>query len=1059
MKTASAALVNTLKQDLSISTGIRVIAEWNHNRYTPISEVNNFGRPEATYGQDLDLFPIESITEPLRPISGLVVARVGDAVISHDGDNPNSPRYYVPSVDNIYKYWSSPEASTNVPYAGGGWTISNCMPCVIYTRPASTNKIFMCVERTATLCQKYDVQVSVIDGNDWTTVASDVSIQPNGTMALYRQANGSWSTNVYRDNPTNLIGVRIVVHSINIAFKYFDLIELGLRLESNLSDMTISFGTSGELSDSDEISPLGQISSNTGSLVLSNFDGRFNNDPPEGVDPIPTYRGLCEANVKFTVDNIIDATPHGGGLEYTRLATMYVDGPWQGTDWQVNLSLKDASTFLQQIKPLQQLIEDASIGQIIWRMLEGIGFTDYIYSSEAETTTSNVRFFWTNPDDTIWDNIQEVCRTTQSAAWFDEYGMLNIKTRNSAMNNLADPDWTLDGELNGSKQPDIASLELNGQYEANSVVVHYKPTDLVEDTEGRPITEEMWRPDDDIVLRASSLVRPMSDSAMSFWLSSANATIWPFSGMVNIGGELIKYDGKPYKYYTQAGPVTTTIHSLDEQKQIDSVLSSDEQRYLNSYTGELIVTERGFDYTSPAAHDSDIGQWLFKGGYITTGASQTAWNGGLKLLKEDSILRLQTNATFNASWYSAYRTELSDTTYRYFGTRLRFPSSPKGGQAVAGIMFWATSNREQYYGVEVAPTAYIDDHGYRSTRNEVRVIKKNADETLTVVSGGNGHASIIPFDHFVDLDVVAVSGAINVYFGGQLVLTANDPSPLPQTGRCGVYVRGFTVADFEYFYASGPNSIEESDLDNQAFFDIVQSDYYSNQFYKDNLWQVRTVKKRRGKKTVLVKDQYRTRVFDEFGTYVHEVRDYDVKFDDKIGVWSDLYTSNDTQIVLDEYVHSPAGAKFRIANASRFNAVINGDDALTYGPDNVVSQQTFIYGRTIHQADDKIVTVKDDSRIRARGAIELEIESDWIQSEGAAQELADWTVANWSEAADEITVDVFGNPLFQVGDVVAINFAPRGFTEDTHRYFILSIDHEWENGLTTTLQLRRARLV
>jgi len=192
---------------------------------------------------------------------------------------------------------------------------------------------------------------------------------------------------------------------------------------------------------------------------------------------------------------------------------------------------------------------------------------------------------------------------------------------------------------------------------------------------------------------------------------------------------------------------------------------------------------------------------------------------------------------------------------------------------------------------------------------------------------------------------------------------------------------------------------------------------------------------------------------------VHEYRPYEVTFDKSPVLYSSLYVSNEDQVVQDEYVGYPFGAHFIIANASRWNSVVNGEDTLTYGSDNPVDQKIMITGRTIQQAEATDYVVTDEQAVRARGEIALEFNSQWIQSEAAAKSLGDWIVANWAEPADEIEVEVFGNALIQIGDIVAINYPPKDMVASTHKYFVTSVSNTWDNGLSTTLNLRRARLV
>jgi hypothetical protein len=197
---------------------------------------------------------------------------------------------------------------------------------------------------------------------------------------------------------------------------------------------------------------------------------------------------------------------------------------------------------------------------------------------------------------------------------------------------------------------------------------------------------------------------------------------------------------------------------------------------------------------------------------------------------------------------------------------------------------------------------------------------------------------------------------------------------------------------------------------------------------------------------------------DEFGPVVHEVREFDVKFSKVPVQHSRLYFSNESQVLCPEYNSTSFGAKFILANRSRANAVVHGDDSLSFGADSVVNQRLMVYGRPVTQAEEQSITVTDDNAIRRRGEVSLDITSDWIQSKASAQALGDWIKLHWAGGCDELQVEVFGNPFLQLGDVVSVNDPLKNMTPATHKYFVNEISNSYDKGLKTSLVLRRAKI-
>lgn len=1062
MQSSTSFLQNALKQGEDLYPAIRAIAEWNHNRYTKVTTVDNYQYDEKTNGYDLDMYPIETIIEPVRPTAGLLKARAGEgAVVQGYSDTVRGYRTYTADPSSKYKYWTGPAQANTTPYSGGGYTLPEPVrPHIIYESPVLTNKIYICIEDSWARPQKWDIQITT-NGTTWTTIASDIVTNDKGQVILYLQDDASWSSTLNRNNAINIRGIKLVVNSMNRINSWFNLVELGARLEKDLSDRIIDFSVGNELGDTDFITPMGTISSNSGSITLSNIDGIFNYDNVSS-----PYHGLIDANVKFMIDFGIDVSNWGGsGVEYIRMATMYSD-TWGGNEEQSSISLKDASKFLQEVKPLPELMENVTIGMAIWRMLDSVGFIDYEYTRSAEVASNQIPFYWTDDEKTVWDNIQDLCRVTQTAVYFDEHGILQIKTRDSAFNKTAPVSWTFDYAQNGSKMPDIVSLDTSSNYEANKVTVKYQKTNLAQDAQGRPISEIVWQPEETIVLRSSALTTAITKTDMRFWIDKKDITDWPYEGMVNVRGELIKYKGKGYRYYPKGGSYTgnidtdtvfKVIYSSDEKLQIDNELSSSVHGWRNYFTGYMKVEERGYDSTTAQDHPLIQEVWLSNGSYFgLAGGTQKLWNGGTKFMPTDSKLRLQSTgkkATGN-HWYTARRGAWTGESPKFIGTRLMFPSNPKGKHTAAGIWVWGNTAQNNMYAIDIKCTKNID----RKTHNEVRVLKRK-NGTVTQI-GGKGAVVAIDYDRWYDVDVVVTSTArFTVFINGSPVMNVIDNgTDIPISGRAGLYVRGDCVTDFEYFYMMADGGIQETDLDNSSYLDLIKGGYYSNQYYRDFVTRTRVAQKRRGKKTIKYTQWYDQRYFDEFGQQVHEYRPYTITFDKFPVLYSSLYVSNESQIVTDEYVHNPFGAHFVIANASRFNSIVNGEDTITYGADNSVDQKIMITGRTIQQAEATDYVVTDDQAIKARGEIAIEFSSPWIQSEAAAKALGDWIVNNWSEPCDEVSIEVFGNPLIQIGDVIAVNYPPKNMTASTHKYFVIGVDQSWDNGLSTELKLRRARI-
>jgi hypothetical protein len=154
------------------------------------------------------------------------------------------------------------------------------------------------------------------------------------------------------------------------------------------------------------------------------------------------------------------------------------------------------------------------------------------------------------------------------------------------------------------------------------------------------------------------------------------------------------------------------------------------------------------------------------------------------------------------------------------------------------------------------------------------------------------------------------------------------------------------------------------------------------------------------------------------------------------------------------------GAKFIIANTSRENAILHGEDNLIYaGASAGVNQVCVVLGQVLEVTDEETIKRENKPSILARGEIPVELSNRWIQSKSMAVSLADWIASHWSDLVDEVSVEIFGNPILELGDLVDVAYDRVDAAPSTHRYWIVGISTSFESGIKTTLTLRRQRIV
>lgn len=83
----------------------------------------------------------------------------------------------------------------------------------------------------------------------------------------------------------------------------------------------------------------------------------------------------------------------------------------------------------------------------------------------------------------------------------------------------------------------------------------------------------------------------------------------------------------------------------------------------------------------------------------------------------------------------------------------------------------------------------------------------------------------------------------------------------------------------------------------------------------------------------------------------------------------------------------------------------------------------------------------------------IQLDSEWIQSKSAANKMLKIVEMGIDGFSRTLSLNIFGNPLLQVGDIVSLSYSLNGITQQ--KYVITSISHSFSQGLSTSLSLKR----
>lgn len=194
--------------------------------------------------------------------------------------------------------------------------------------------------------------------------------------------------------------------------------------------------------------------------------------------------------------------------------------------------------------------------------------------------------------------------------------------------------------------------------------------------------------------------------------------------------------------------------------------------------------------------------------------------------------------------------------------------------------------------------------------------------------------------------------------------------------------------------------------------------------------------------------------YDDFGSIVREIREFDVEYSAAPAKGTSIYVSNPEILVLS-HERGPARSIFRLVNISHQDQIANGSEQVD--DQNSIDHTLMIYGYVLIDKEEKTKRVKNDASIRKHGPYPVELDAEWINSDDEATALANWIVDNWGGIMDTVDVKTFVTVAAQIGDKVKVVY-PDAQIDPEWLFLVSKISRDYDNdGLSTSLTLRRVR--
>jgi hypothetical protein len=239
----------------------------------------------------------------------------------------------------------------------------------------------------------------------------------------------------------------------------------------------------------------------------------------------------------------------------------------------------------------------------------------------------------------------------------------------------------------------------------------------------------------------------------------------------------------------------------------------------------------------------------------------------------------------------------------------------------------------------------------------------------------------------------------------------------------------------------------------ESFYDRIKSGYFSSKF-EDTMYTPQKYSGTQFTSHNVTNPIFLNYFYEDFGSIVHEIRDFNVDLDTSPAKGISVYSSNQNSKVID-FKYNPVKGIFTLVNTSHRDEIVNGTEQID--DSNSIDQTLLLYGYVLEDKGEDTETVTNDLSILRHGIIAQDLDASWIFSKEEAQALGKWITDHWADSMDVILLDTFCSTFIQIGDKVNIYY-PNANIDESWMFVVTDKSTVFgAGGLTTSVTVRRVR--
>lgn len=386
------------------------------------------------------------------------------------------------------------------------------------------------------------------------------------------------------------------------------------------------------------------------------------------------------------------------------------------------------------------------------------------------------------------------------------------------------------------------------------------------------------------------------------------------------------------------------------------------------------------------------------------------------------------------------------TAYYSFGTSLYMRPTINNSKQGGGIGFFTNSEGTKGYFILIESTSLAASQG----KKEIRVVKADGTELKTLKdsqqSAGTTFDGIyggVQYNIDIKVKIAAQRVDMIIYINGFKIIASDENAYSSVTGKNLILTPSKNVAllassgtlAFDYVYGT---NIDKDSYDNASYITNFYEGQFSNDLidvaYGDTIYN-----------SSADQDVYETKkdMVDEFGTTVREISRHIVKFDSRPAFPIKWSTGNNKLVKIIASKSSAFGGEAYLLNNTSTTIPVSDNNYAAF----------YIFGNTLSQSGELEYSTDETDTYNTKEPVIFQ--SKWLQSQADVKSLAEWIKGNVVNKGKMVEMEVFGNPIINIGDIVTITHPLQGLDAgNLEKFIVTNINHSYNNGLETRIKCR-----